>query len=172
LRNSVKVAIAAVVAVASLGGLIAIVVHARQDENTTGHLSFARTEPAAAPFAEFMEARVALGKHCLRVLVASTETQRQQGLRDITKLAPYDGMLFVFPGNNAAQFTMAETPMPLDIAFFDAHGNPVSHRTMTPCPRGTDATCPVYSSDHKYRLALETPAGSQSAGGSIGPCAA
>ena len=172
MRNNVKVAIAAVVAVASLGGLIAIVVRARDDNNTTGHLAFARTEPAESRFAEFMEARVALGNRCLRVLVASTQTQRQQGLRDVTDLAPYDGMLFVFPNESSAQFTMAETPMPLDITFFDAHGNPVSHQTMTPCPQGTDATCPVYSSDHKYRLALETPAGSQSAGGSVGPCAA
>lgn len=172
MRNKVKIAIAAVVAIAALGGMIAIVVISRHDENTTGHLSFARTTPAPSPFAQFAEARVALGNRCLRVLVASTDAQRTQGLRDVTDLAPYDGMLFVFPNDNLAQFTMAETPMPLDITFFDEEGDPVDRQVMQPCPQGTDATCPVYSSDHKYRLALETPSGSQHAGGSLGPCAA
>ncbi len=172
MRNSVKIAIAAVVAIAALGGMIAIVVHARDDGNTTGHLSFAPTEPAPSPFDEFMQARVALGNRCLRVLVASTETQRVQGLRDVTDLAGFDGMLFVFPNDGLAQFTMAETPMPLDIMFFDEHGAPLDFQHMKPCPEGTDVTCPPYSSDHEYRLALETPTGSQHPGGSLGACAA
>src|SRR5262249_13534962 len=117
-------------------------------------------------------ARVALGDRCLRVLVALTQGQRVQGLRDVTNLSPYDGMLFVFPRDNITQFTMAETPMPLDITFFEADGEPVNFQPMKPCPDGSDATCPPYSSDHEYRLALETPSGSQHPGGSLGPCTA
>jgi uncharacterized membrane protein (UPF0127 family) len=170
LRNSFKIAIAAIVAVAALGGILALVL--RHDGSTTGHLSFASPEPAPAPFAAFKEARVAYGNKCLRLLIAETEAQRVQGLREVTNLAPYDGMLFVFPNDNIAQFTMAQTPMPLDITFFDEDGTPLDFQPMKPCPDGTDATCPPYSSDHKYRLALETPSGSQHPGGSLGPCAA
>ena len=168
--NSFKIAIAAIVAVGALGGILAILL--RHDGSTTGHLSFAPTEPAPAPYAEFKQARVAYGDRCLKLLIAETEAQRVQGLRNVKNLAPYDGMLFVFPKDNIAQFTMAGTPLPLDIAFFDEHGEQVNFQPMKPCPDGTDATCPPYSSDHEYRLALETPSGSQHPGGTLGPCAA
>jgi len=165
--------IAGAVALAALAGMVAIVVHSRHDDNTTGRLTFARTQPAVAPFDKFAEARVAVGERCLRVLVASTGSQRQQGLRDVTRLAPYDGMVFVFPRDTSAQFTMANTPLPLDIAFFDRHGKPVDEVHMKPCPHGTDATCPGYASKRKYRTALETPsAGASGAAGGLGPCAA
>ena len=49
-----------------------------------------------------------------------------QGLRERARsLGPYDGMLFVFPRDTDARFTMADTPMPLDITFFAADGAPV-----------------------------------------------
>jgi hypothetical protein len=172
LRNSAKIAIASVVALAALAGMVVIAVNARHDDTTTGHFAFAPTQPAGAPFAAFAEARVGVGQRCLRVLVATTEAQRVQGLRDVTNLAPYDGIVFVFPRDTSAQFTMANTPMPLDIAFFDAHGNPVDSSHMTPCPHGTDASCPAYASKHKYRTALETPSSGAHGGGALGPCAA
>jgi uncharacterized membrane protein (UPF0127 family) len=105
------------------------------------------------------------------VLVALSETQREQGLRDVRSLAPYQGMLFVFPGDTGARFTMAETPTPLDIDFFSAKGVPLDRQRMVPCPAGTDATCPAYASRHRYRYALEQPTGSASASGTLGACA-
>jgi uncharacterized membrane protein (UPF0127 family) len=65
--------------------------------------------------------------------------------------------------------------MPLVITFFDADGMPVDHTEMTPCPHGTDATCPEYSSRKRYRYTLERPANaapSSGATGGLGPCAA
>ena len=41
---------------------------------------------------------------------------------------------------------MANTPLPLDIGFYDADGAPINRTTMEPCPEGTDATCPIYAS--------------------------
>ena len=156
----------------ALVGMILVVTRVRSDESGVGHLSFASTHTAGAPFGDFAEARVAVGSKCLRVLVASAPGQRSQGLREVRSLKPYAGMLFVNPRDTNARYTMAETPMPLDITFFSARGLPVDDARMTPCPHGSDATCPEYESKAPYRFALERPTGSASGSGSLGPCAA
>jgi uncharacterized membrane protein (UPF0127 family) len=166
-----RLAIAAAVAIAALAGMVTIVLRSHTSSLGAARLPFASTSRAAAPFGAFDAARVALGSRCLRVLVASTPGQRSQGLREVTSLSPYDAMLFVFPSDSATQFTMAQTPTPLDITFFDAPGAPVDSTRMTPCPEGTDATCPKYSSQHRYRYALERPTGATS-GGALGGCSA
>jgi uncharacterized membrane protein (UPF0127 family) len=160
-----------VVALGALAGTIVLVVRIRSDESGTGRLNFASTRPAVAPFAEFSETRVAVDSRCLRVLVASSASQRVQGLRDVRSLAPYEGMLFVYPGDSTARFTMAGTPTPLDITFFSARGLPVERVRMAPCPDASDARCPEYGSKARYRYALEQPSGSASASGALGACA-
>ena len=160
---------AALVAAGALAGMVWIVA-ARRDGGAA-HLRFAVTRPASAPFAGFGEAHVALGGRCLRVLVATTLAQREQGLRGVKALRPYDGMLFVFPGDTDSRFTMAQTPQPLDITFFAATGVPVDESRMTPCPLGTDTSCPVYASRQRYRYALERPAGAAGSSGTLGGCA-
>ena len=164
-------AAAAVVAACALVGLVLLVARVRAGNDGTGHLPFASTSRAASPFGGFSEARVAVGGNCLRVLVASTPAQRTQGLRGVTTLAPYAGMLFVNATDTSARYTMAGTPKPLAITFFDAGGRPVDGTEMTPCPDGTDATCPEYASGKRYRYAFERPAGSvPSAPGVLGAC--
>ena len=173
----VRVAAALVVALGALAAMIVLVGRIRSDESGTGRLNFASTRPAVAPFAEFSETRVAVDSRCLRVLVASTLSQRVQGLRDVRSLAPYEGMLFVYPGDSTARFTMARTPTPLDITFFSARGLPVDRVRMAPCPDASDARCPEYASRTRYRYALERPAGAASSGasatasGALGACA-
>lgn len=164
-----RLAVAAAVAVASLAGIVALAVHLSRSHDTTGRLRFATTTRAVAPFGAFSEAHVAVGDRCLRLLVATTEAQRVQGLRQVRDLGPYEGMLFVFPSATDARFTMAQTPLPLDIGWFSAAGDRVDRTTMTPCPKGTDATCPTYASEHDYRYALETRAGALPTG-SLGSC--
>ena len=150
--------------------MVFIAVRIRADESGVGRLRFASTQPAAAPFAAFDEARVAVGSTCLRALVASTPSQRTQGLRGVRSLVPYEGMLFVEQRDSGGLFTMADTLIPLDITFFGADGVPVDSTRMTPCPSGSDATCPTYGAKKPYRYALERPAGSGSSG-SLGACA-
>jgi uncharacterized membrane protein (UPF0127 family) len=171
-RARVRVVAVFVLALGALAAAIVVVVRIRAEESGSGHLGFAATRPAAAPFGAFSEARVAVGSRCLRVLVASTPGQRSQGLRAVTSLAPYEGMLFVDPVDTTARYTMAGTPTPLDITFFSARGIPVDDVRMTPCPQGTDASCPEYASKDPYRYALERPAGSQSTSGALGGCSA
>jgi uncharacterized membrane protein (UPF0127 family) len=166
-----RIAIAAAVALASLFGMIAILVHHTSARQTRARLPFAVTKPALATFIGFDETRVALGSKCVRVLVAATPALRNRGLRDVRNLSPYDGMLFVFPADSDARFTMANTPLPLDITFFAGSGAPVDEQRMTPCPNGTDATCPQYEAKSRYRYALERPVGSSGSGG-LGACRA
>jgi uncharacterized protein len=170
--KQVRIAAAAVVAMLALAGMIVVAVRIRSDGNGVGRLGFASTRVAAAPFGEFDEARVAVGSECVRVLVASTPAQRTQGLREVRTVQPYDGMLFVEPRDSTGRFTMAATSIPLDITFFSSDRVPVDRARMTPCPGGTDATCPTYASNKPYRYALERPAGSGSASGALGACAA
>jgi uncharacterized membrane protein (UPF0127 family) len=138
--------------------------------STSGSFHVPATTRAAAPFDQFEETRVAADARCLRVLVAESDPQRTRGLRDVRSLAPYDGMLFVYGADTGARFTMANTPMPLDITFFDKDGRRVDGEHMTPCPNGTDETCPVYEAKHHYRYALERPAGAAGTG-ALSPCA-
>ena len=166
----VRIAIAAAVAIAALAGMVTLVVRGRTHHEGSARLPFASASAASAPFGAFDEARVGLGSRCLRVLVASTPARRNEGLREVRSLVPYDGMLFVFPADVSAHFTMAQTLVPLDITFFAASGAPVDRAHMTPCPRGTDATCPVYSAKLRYRFALERAAGAPGSGG-LGSCA-
>jgi len=167
----VGIAAAAAVAVLAVVGMVVLAVRIRADESGIGHLRFGSTQAASAPFSEFDQARVAIGPQCLRVLVATTPAQRTQGLRGVRSLQPYAGMLFVEQRDSSALFTMADTLIPLDITFFGADGVPVDSTRMTPCPAGTDATCPTYGSKKPYRYALERPAGSGSSSGSLSSCA-
>ena len=171
MSKRVGVAAAAVVASLALVGMVFIAVRIRADAGGVGHLRFATTEPASAPFDAFDDARVAVGSRCLRTLVASTPAQRTQGLRGVRSLAPYEAMLFVEQHDSTGLFTMADTLIPLDITFFAADGAPVDRQRMTPCPQGNDATCPTYRSRKPYRYALERLAGSATSG-SLGGCAA
>ena len=124
---------------------------------------------AAPPFEGLTEALVSVDGDCKRVAVADTLAERQEGLRGQTDLTPYDGMLFVNASDTDTHFTMADTLVPLDIAWYSADGLPVDRTTMQPCPEGDDATCPEYASTAKYRYALETPAG-QLGGGALSGC--
>jgi uncharacterized membrane protein (UPF0127 family) len=167
--------VAGVVAAAALAGMVAIVVHRRGKSGDAGSatlnsLGIGAISPAAAPFNTFSETHAKINGRCARVLVATTSAQRVQGLREVRDLGPYAGMLFAFPSDSSARFTMARTLIPLDIEWYDANGRPVDDARMTPCPNGTDTTCPSYAARRRYRYALETASGAT--GGPIGACAA
>src|SRR3954468_12258068 len=95
---------AAGVALIALGGIVFMTARfvSDSDDADKGDSTFALapTTRAAAPFTAFDEARVAVDEQCKRLLIARTIEQRVQGLRDVEDLAPYDGMLFVFPADS------------------------------------------------------------------------
>ena len=104
----------------------------------------------------FPTAVIGVGEESWTVAVAGTQALRVQGLRGVADLGGLDGMLFSFPEDSAAGFTMRGTLIPLDIAFFAADGSLVDRLEMVPCNADP---CPSYRAAGPYRYALETPAG-------------
>ncbi len=128
---------------------------------TTGVSPTSPTSPATVPaFAEgFGVGRIVVGGVELSVLVADTGELRGQGLRAVTSLEPYEGMLFVFESEDRVGFTMADTLMALSIGFYDSNGVRVGALEMVPCLDGDDSSCPVYRIDAAFRYAIETASG-------------
>jgi uncharacterized membrane protein (UPF0127 family) len=143
--------------------VVAIVVYARDDGSDDTQTLHLATKPAVAPFAGLTEAKLAVGRRCLRVVVADDEAEREQGLRTRSDIGPYDGMLFVFGAPIEARFTMSTVPIPLDIGFYRADGSYVARRHMTPCPRA-EAECPTYGAGAPFAYALETEGGALPSG--------
>jgi uncharacterized membrane protein (UPF0127 family) len=171
------VALAVTVAVVVLGALGALVLRSTVRDATRGRAEPGSTmaavldgaRPATAPFAGSTEVMLGTDGGCLRTVVADDARERHDGLRGITALGPYDAMLFVFPSDTGARFTMAGTPLPLDIGWYDAGGRLVDRTTMAPCPDGDDGSCPTYGPPGRYRFALETSAGA-GVPAAVGPC--
>ena len=175
MSNRVPIAIAIAIVVVFLVALSAVVMRSSVGGQSKAEAGTGVAEAldgataARAPFAGLTEVQLALGDRCLKVAIADENNERIQGLRDVTDLGGYDGMLFVYGSDTDARFTMAGTPLPLDITWYAADGRPVSSTSMRPCVDGSDATCPVYASAAKYRYALETAAG-HGGSGAIGAC--
>jgi len=121
------------------------------------------------PFTGFTQTQISLAEQCLDVIVADETSERSQGLRGVESLAGFDGMLFVNPTDVESRFTMSTVIIPLDVGWYDADGVPVGTAEMDPCPTGTDAECPTYGPDERYRYALETMSGGLGSG-PIGGC--
>ena len=92
----------------------------------------------------------------VRVEVARTRAQIEQGLMSRRALARDAGMLFLFPRPTRARFWMKDTLIPLSIAFADARGRIVRILDMAPCRRDP---CPVYRPRVPYVAALEVTRG-------------
>jgi uncharacterized membrane protein (UPF0127 family) len=170
-----RLAIAVIVAVAALVGIVVFatqLLRPNDDQTATGPFALGAVRPASSgDFSQFFETDVALDGSCLRVLLARTSSQRFFGYRERETVSPYDGMLFEWESDSNSSFTMASVPIALDIGWYSADGALVDSTRMEPCPDGTDADCPTYSSKGAYRYALEMPAG-ELGGGSLGSCSA
>ena len=130
--------------------------------------ALADARPASEPFGSLTEVALAVGDDCVRLLVADDEAERGAGLRGVTDLGPYDGMLFVNEADVTSAYTMSGVTEPLDIGWYDAGGGLVSRTAMEPCPEG-GPECPLYSADGPYRFALETPP-DELPSGALGGC--
>lgn len=70
--------------------------------------------------ADYFEIRV--GERVVRMQLAVTMAEMQQGLMGRRDLGEDDGMLFVYRQPQGMSFWMRNTPTPLDIGFFTADG--------------------------------------------------
>lgn len=108
---------------------------------------------AVAAHAELPEISLTIGGHKIAAEVASTDSQRSQGLMHRRMLPENRGMLFVFPETALHGMWMMNTYIPLSVAFLDAKGVIINIADMEPHTRATHgATQPA-----KY--ALETNQG-------------
>jgi len=62
------------------------------------------------------------GVHVIRVEIAADDASRSRGLQHRTHLDPDQGMLFDFHHEQQVSFWMKDTPLSLDMLFFDATG--------------------------------------------------
>lgn len=79
------------------------------------------------------------GIHVIKAEVASTNAERQQGLMFREKMAPNEGMVFVFDGPAEVCMWMKNTPLPLSVAFIDESGKIINIEDMK--PQTTDSHC-------------------------------
>ena len=68
----------------------------------------------------------------VKVEIAATPSQRQQGLMFREQLAEDAGMLFLFPGESRNGFWMRNTYLPLDIAYIGLDGTVQEIRAAKP----------------------------------------
>jgi uncharacterized membrane protein (UPF0127 family) len=92
----------------------------------------------------------------VRVEIARTDAQRQQGLMGRKTLARNAGMAFLFGTPTRGQFWMKDTLIPLSIAFWNKQGRIVRILDMTPC---REDPCKVYDPGVAFTGALEVNRG-------------
>ena len=78
--------------------------------------------PGAKQPTDFPRAKLTAGMFVIDAAVAASDADREQGLMYRSKLAPNEGMLFVFNENAVHCFWMKNTLIPLSIAFIRADG--------------------------------------------------
>ena len=72
------------------------------------------------------------GMYLIKAEVASNYATRMQGLMMREKMAPNDGMVFVFPGEEPQCMWMKNTLLPLSVAFIDQSGVILNIEDMQP----------------------------------------
>ena len=111
----------------------------------------AEAEPGPRPPAD--RAWVIFGADTVVAEVARSPEERSQGLMYREELAPGTGMLFVFPDEASRGFWMANTYVPLDIAYMDSALRIVDIQQMEP------EVTETYDSAAPAMFALEVPQG-------------
>ena len=135
-------------------------------------LGYGETSSSGAGEISWEEREIAIGVRCLRVQVAETPEQKQQGLRGRDSLGELDGMLFPYEfSSDQRAFTMSGVRFPLTIGFYSDSGVRVDAVDMEPCPE-SESSCPLYRSRAPFRTALEVDRGQLPEGSYLPTCPA
>lgn len=103
--------------------------------------------------AEMPLIQLKIANHTLPVEVAHTQTSRSQGLMYRQSMGENSGMLFVFPEAGRHSMWMANTDIPLSVAFLDENGVILNIADMVPRTRT------AHSSAGAAKYAIETNVG-------------
>ncbi|WP_314261632.1 DUF192 domain-containing protein [Cardiobacterium hominis] len=95
------------------------------------------------------------GERPIHAEVVYRDEDRARGLMYRPWLAPYSGMLFIFDPPQPVAFWMKNTLIPLEMRFYDAHGQRIARHLATPC---THAPCKHYPAHGQTAYVLETRA--------------
>ncbi len=90
------------------------------------------TKQASAAQSRGADALVIIGSDTVRVEIASTPAQREEGLKYRDAVPDGTGMLFVFQAESVHSFWMMDTYVALDIAYIDAKFRIVDIQQMEP----------------------------------------
>jgi uncharacterized membrane protein (UPF0127 family) len=112
---------------------------------------------ARGDLTDWESTEVLIGDLSLIVALADEETERQQGLTGVSDLGDFDGMLFSWEEETTTGFWMKDTPIALDLFFFNGEGELIDQTSLEPC---SAEPCPVFVADGLFRWVLEAPAGS------------
>lgn len=112
-------------------------------------LGLVTTSALSQQIQKFNSASLTAGMYVIKAEVAANEAERQQGLMFREKMAPNEGMVFIFDRPAAVCMWMKNTPLPLSVAFLDDEGKIINIEDMQ--PQSTDTHCAA----KQARYALE-----------------
>lgn len=123
-----------------------------------GETPSAATQSAPTPttMAKSIETRfsIAVGSRTVRMQLALRSDEQERGLMWRESLEKDEGMLFVFRAATKQSFWMRNTPLPLDIGYFDASGVLREVHPLNPFDEQ-----PVSSTHEAIKFALEVKQG-------------
>ena len=116
--------------------------------------STANIELSAAPFSE---AKLIFSNVTIAIELAATPEERKIGLMGRSHLPSGHGMLFTYPEPHHVSFWMKNTPLSLDILYFNEHAELIQYfDNATPCRA---SPCKRYPSNRPVLYVLELGAG-------------
>lgn len=98
-------------------------------------------------------------KKVLILDAAETMDQHAYGLMNRTKMAPNDGMIFIFPDSDIRNFWMKDTLIDLDIAYVSSARVIIDIQTMKAVTSVLQTNLPTYPSKGPAQYAVEMNAG-------------
>lgn len=98
---------------------------------------------------KFNSTSLTAGIYVIKAEVAANEAERQQGLMFREKMAPNEGMVFIFDTPAAVCMWMKNTLLPLSVAFLDDDGKIINIEDMKP------QTTATHCAARQARYALE-----------------
>jgi uncharacterized membrane protein (UPF0127 family) len=139
-------------------GLLAAACSSTAGDATTSTTSTTPSAVSVPPqLADYEVQDVQVGDRTMLLAIADNPSLRRQGLQFVTDLEDLEGMLF-FWRHDGDPIWMKDTPMPLDIVWFNEDGTYKDRASMEPC---TQTPCPEYTpaDDLDFRFAIEAPPG-------------